>query len=405
MRRGAPSCRHSSAASAPCLATWCALARPAPHIAACVGRVRECAAGCAGRLAGWRRTTSCRCWKAAADVDLEADTVTLLASGLTSCSSSSSPDFARPEPDADPHANLRQGWEAVDSGDGRGFYWWNTATNETTWVKPVARDLRNVLPTKPAAPKRRKSFRKLHSCGCGPLQFSRAGCRFYIRYDGQDVTCAAIAAALGALVLVAGGAYLAMGGDVPFGAPSCTAPFDGEGPAPQPCAPPHPPPPRPPPSPPPRPAAALAAAALALALAAAARPAAASSPPSPPPPSPWPPHLAPPSPPPFVAGPGFPYIWSSSPSPSSSPALSSANGSPAASAAPSSETRAAAASGCAARARRRAVRAPPNSAAASAASGRGFRRLASGRRPEAPLRRMVSLGAAGCPTATALRRC
>ena len=284
------------------------------------------------RARGWRRTTSCRCCNAAADVDLEADTVTLLASGLTSCSSSSSPDFARPEPDADPHANLREGWEAVDSGDGRGFYWWNTATNETTWVKPVARDLRNVLPTKPAAPKRRKSFRKLHSCGCGPLQFSRAGCRFYVRYDGQDVTCAAIAAALGALVLVAGGAYLAMGGDVPFGAPSCTAPFDGEGPAPQPCAPPHPPPPRPPPSPPPSPAAAS---------------------PPPPSPSPSPPPSPDPPPPPrrrrrrrrrrgrrtwrrrrrrLVAGPGFLYLALLASL--SCARASSANGSPPASAAP-----------------------------------------------------------------------
>ena len=38
----------------------------------------------------------------------------------------------------DPHSNLADGWEAVESEDGRGYYWWNVNSNETTWEKPVA---------------------------------------------------------------------------------------------------------------------------------------------------------------------------------------------------------------------------------------------------------------------------
>ena len=38
----------------------------------------------------------------------------------------------------DPHSNLADGWEAVESEDGRGHYWWNVNSNETTWEKPVA---------------------------------------------------------------------------------------------------------------------------------------------------------------------------------------------------------------------------------------------------------------------------
>ena len=38
----------------------------------------------------------------------------------------------------DPHSNLADGWEAVESEDGRGTYWWNVNSNETTWEKPVA---------------------------------------------------------------------------------------------------------------------------------------------------------------------------------------------------------------------------------------------------------------------------
>ena len=36
----------------------------------------------------------------------------------------------------DPHSNLADGWEAVESEDGRGTYWWNVNSNETTWEKP-----------------------------------------------------------------------------------------------------------------------------------------------------------------------------------------------------------------------------------------------------------------------------
>ena len=34
----------------------------------------------------------------------------------------------------DPHSNLADGWEAVESEDGRGTYWWNVNSNETTCV-------------------------------------------------------------------------------------------------------------------------------------------------------------------------------------------------------------------------------------------------------------------------------
>ena len=31
----------------------------------------------------------------------------------------------------DPHSNLADGWEAVESEDGRGYYWWNVNSNKS----------------------------------------------------------------------------------------------------------------------------------------------------------------------------------------------------------------------------------------------------------------------------------